>query len=153
MKKPLSIVSLDARLSHVVTQFDRQPDYLIQTHLGKYLIIVTSGYFEQVVQASLTEFARHRSPPEIANYVDSTLSWEGSINRHKLARILNRFDGKWFTEIEKLAQPAEKQAIDSVKELRDQLAHGNENGTGYAAARNYHFLVRSYSDHLFSVIP
>lgn len=44
-------------------------------------------------------------------------------------------------------------ALDSVKELRDQIAHGVDNGTGYGVIKNYHQLVRSYVDRLLFVLP
>ena len=101
----------------------------------------------------MAEFTRPRAHTQIVSYVDTTMSWEGSINRFKLERILGRFDKRWFQSLESAADAAEKNAVDSVKELRDQLAHGNDNGTGYATARSYHFLVRNYVDHLLAILP
>lgn len=153
MQKPAQILALETKLSYSVAKFDAQTDVYLQSHLARYLIIVTAGYFEQAVQSSLTNFTRPRAQIQIANYVDTTLAWEGSINRNKLERILARFDRTWFLNLEARALDAEKQAVDSVKDLRDQLAHGNDNGIGYSTARTYHFLVRDYVSHLIDVLP
>ncbi|RTM14530.1 MAG: hypothetical protein EKK33_05085 [Bradyrhizobiaceae bacterium] len=153
MQKPAQIAALETKLTYSVTKFDALTDIYLQSHLAKYLIIVTAGYFEQVVQSSLTNYARPRAQSEIVNYIDTTLSWEGSINRRKLERILARFDSAWFTALEAIALDAEKQAVDSVKDLRDQLAHGNDNGIGYGTARTYHFLVRNYASRLIQILP
>lgn len=153
MQKPIQILSLETRLDNLVSKFDAQTDFFLQAHLARYLIIVTSGYFEQAIQISLAEFARPRAHTQIVSYVDTTISWEGSINRYKLERILGRFDKQWFQSLETTAAEAEKNAVDSVKELRDQLAHGSDNGTGYAVARGYHFLVRDYVGRLLAVLP
>ena len=153
MQKPTQILSLESKLDYSVSKFDALNDIYLQSHLARYLIIVTAGYFEQVVQASLTGFTQPRAQSQIVNYVDTTLSWEGSINRSKLERILNRFDKTWFSAVEAKAQDAQKGAVDSVKDLRDQLAHGNDNGIGYSTARTYHFLVREYAAHLLSIVP
>ena len=153
MQKPAQIVALETKLTYSVTKFDSLTDIYLQSHLAKYLIIITAGYFEQVVQSSLTNYARPRAQGEIVNYVDTTLAWEGSINRNKLERILARLDISWFKALEAAALDAEKQAVDSVKDLRDQLAHGNDNGVGYGTARGYHFLVRGYASRLIGVLP
>jgi hypothetical protein len=153
MLKPLPIVSLERRLDHAITKFDEQSDIYLQSHIARYLIIVTAGYFEQVVQSVLQDFAKPRGSPEIVNYVEATLAWEGSINRAKLSRILDRFDPGWFPKIEAVANDAQKNAVDSVKDLRDQLAHGAENGTGYGVAKTYHVGVRGYAAHLVTVLP
>jgi hypothetical protein len=77
MKNPIQILSLETKLDYVVSKFDLQSDIYLQSHLAKYLIIVTSGYFEQCVQNCLAEFARPRAQIQIVNYVDATLAWEG----------------------------------------------------------------------------
>jgi HEPN superfamily RiboL-PSP-like protein len=153
MQKPQQILALETKLSYSVTKFDALSDLYLQSHLARYLIIITAGYFEQVVQASLTGFAQARAHTQVVNYVDTTLAWEGSINRSKLERILGRFDKTWFAALEARALDAEKGAVDSVKDLRDQLAHGNDHGIGYSTARAYHFLVRDYASRLLSILP
>lgn len=153
MQKPIQILSLESKLDYSVSKFDATSDIYLQSHLARYLVIMTAGYFEQVVQASLTGFAQSRAHNQIVNYVDTTLSWEGSINRNKLERILGRFDKTWFSAVEARAQDPQKRAVDSVKDLRDQLAHGNDNGIGYSTARTYHFLVREYASHLLNILP
>ncbi len=146
-------MSLEKKLDFLIERFDAQTDVFLQSHLSRYLIIITAGYFEQVVQNALVKFATDRSHQDVANYVDSTLSWEGSINRDKLSRILKRFNHSWFEKLEAATTEAEKNAIDSVKELRDQLAHGLDNGTGYAVARNYHLQVRGYVERFHQILP
>lgn len=153
MLKPLSIISLEKKLDYAISQFDAQSDVYLQSHISRYLIIVTAGYFEQVVQNTLLEFSKPRSSVQIASYVESTLAWEGSINRAKLLRILDRFDRSWYPIIESLANDEQKNAVDSIKDLRDQLAHGGENGTGYGVAKAYHTGVRGYATHLVASIP
>jgi len=153
MLKPLPIVSLEKRLDHAIAKFDKQSDIYLQSHIARYLIIVTAGYFEQVVQVALRKFTKPRASPQIISYVEATLAWEGSINRAKLLHILDRFDPSWFPKIEARANDAQKNAVDSIKDLRDQLAHGAENGTGYGVAKMYHAGVRGYAEHLVAVLP
>jgi RiboL-PSP-HEPN len=153
MQKTLKILSLEKKLDYLIEKFDTQTDVFMQSHLSRYLIIITAGYFEQAIQNALVKFATDRAHQDIVNYVDSTLSWEGSINRDKLSRILKRFNQSWFEKLEASTTEAEKNAIDSVKELRDQLAHGLDNGTGYTVARNYHLQVRGYVERFHEIIP
>jgi hypothetical protein len=153
MLKPMQIVALEQRLDYAISKFDVETELFVQSHLGRYLVILTAGYVEQTIQSALTDFARRTAHPDIALFVSNTLAWEGSINRDKLSKILKRFNGSWYEEIESAATDAEKNAIDSIKELRDQLAHGLDNGTGYGVIKNYHLLVRSYVDRVLVVLP
>lgn len=153
MQKPQQILALEARIDYLISKIDAQADIFLQSHLGRYLLILTAGYFEQAVQSALTQFTQARAQPQIVNYISTSLGWEGSINRDKLGRILDRFDRAWFIQLESATTDAEKNALDSVKELRDQLAHGVDNGTGYGVIKSYHQLVRSYVGHLLTVLP
>lgn len=153
MQKPIQILSLEQRLDYAISKFDQQTDIFVQSHLARYLAILTAGYFEQAVQSALSDFAKRVSHTDVANYIDATLAWEGSINRDKLGRILKRFNESWYESVESIATDSEKNAVDSIKELRDKLAHGVDNGTGYGTVKVYHKETRGYVERLLQVLP
>ncbi len=117
------------------------------------MAILTPGFFEQAVQTALGDFAKRCAHNDVSNYVDSTLAWEGSINREKLSKILKRFNESWYEAVELIATDSEKNAVDSIKELRDKLAHGVDNGTGYGTIKGYHQQTRAYVERLLQVLP
>ena len=153
MQKPIQIQSLEQRLDYAISKFDQEQDLFVQSHLARYLAIITAGYFEQAVQSALTDFTSRSARQELTNYVDATLAWEGSINRDKLARILGRFNETWFESIEAIASDGEKNAVDSIKQLRDRLAHGLDNGTGYGTIKAYHQQTRMYVERILQILP
>lgn len=144
------IFALEARLDFLIDKMDETTDIYMQAHHGRYLAILTAGYFEKAVQSAIIEFARNRSSREVTRFVERQISWEGSINRIKLKQILERFDDDIFERIEKIVDEEAKNAVDSIKGLRDQLAHGDDNGTGYGTVKRYHAGVRAYARAVFS---
>ncbi|WP_373280042.1 hypothetical protein [Palleronia salina] len=47
------------------------------------------------------------------------------------------FDPNWWREVCLSLDPEDLSAIDSLKTLRDKIAHGKPNGTGFVTIRNY----------------
>lgn len=144
------ILALETRLDYLISRMDETQDIFMQAHHGRYLAILTAGYFEKAVQLAIIEFARTRSTKEIRRFVERQISWEGSINRAKWKSILERFDDGIFERIEGAVDDEAKNAVDSIKSLRDQLAHGDDNGTGYGTIKRYHAGVRQYARGVFA---
>lgn len=138
------VFALESRIDNFVKRAEEISDLYLQAHFGRYLAILTAGYFEKAIQSAIVEFARQRSNEQVTRFVESQISWEGSINRSKFKAILDRFDADIFHRVEGSVDEEAKAAVDSVKTLRDQLAHGNDNGTGYGTIKGYHFGVRRY---------
>ncbi len=97
-----------------------------------------AGLVERSVQLILAEYARLRSTPEIARYVQRNAEWENSLNCEKIERLLERFDPKWWPSIKSKVNEEARSGVDSLKTIRDQLAHGGDNGTGLTSTKKYH---------------
>lgn len=96
-----------------------------------------AGLVEKSVQLIVAEYARRRSNETISRYVQKHVEWENSLNCEKIARLLEWFDSSWWAQIEASASEESRLAIDSLKTIRDQLAHGRDNGTGLVNIKRY----------------
>jgi hypothetical protein len=67
-------------------------------------------------------------------------------------RILERLDPQWWADLSAALSAEERAAIDSLKDLRDQIAHGNYNGTGFQTVRAYYVAARSFIAKLGNLI-
>lgn len=144
MSYPQLIITLENRLDYLIKKTDGLEDLYFQSQMGRHLAILTAGYFEKSIQSIVSEFARRHSRKEIARFVERRMSREWSINREKLKKITEEIDKELFLKIEGNVGDDAKSAVDSIKNIRDQLSHGEDNGTSYGVIRDYHFKVRQY---------
>ena len=74
------------------------------------------------------------------------------MNCDKIERVLHRFDKDWWPALELRTAAENMAAIDSLKTLRDQIAHGKPNGTGYITVKGYYKRSRQFIADFAAVI-
>lgn len=110
----------------------------VQAIASNYLAIAACGLVEVVVQEILYDFTRNNSSPKTASYVRSKLNWVITLNCPKIDALLRAFDPEWGILFNEKTSDRQKYAINSLRNLRNQLAHGKHNGTGYPTVRRYY---------------
>ena len=129
-------------LEVVMNQIEHEIDGLdfakIQTIAANYLAVAASGLLETGVQTILVEFAENHSSPRVSKYVERELSWKSTLNCHKIDSLLAHFEPSWKEEFCKRRSKAQRDAINSLKTLRDCVAHGKHNGTRYTVVKDYY---------------
>jgi RiboL-PSP-HEPN len=144
------IFALERRLDYLIAKMDDTTELYMQAHNGRYLAMLTAGYLEKSVQSAILEFTKKRSSLEVTRFVEKQIAWESSVNRSKLRGIRERFGDGIFERIDGIVDEETRNAVDSIKSLRDQLAHGDDNGTGYGTVKRYHAGVRQYVRAVFA---
>lgn len=127
-------------------------DLRAQGICAKYIAIIAAGHIEIVTQRNLYEYARRRSEERIANFVLSTIQWENSLNCEKIKKILDKFDSGLKKKIFSLLDNETVEAIDSLKNLRDILAHGGDNGVSLGTVKRYFSAVDRYAQAMHQVL-
>lgn len=112
-------------------------DLIIQPLIAGNMIIRSAGFVERSVKHILFHYAKDRSNREIASFISKSIDRENSLNCEKIERILNRFDDRWWPAIREGTTYSSRSSIDSLKDLRDTIAHGGSNGTGLATVQSY----------------
>ena len=110
----------------------------MQNIAANYLAVAASGLVETGIQTILYEFTTKRCSPQVRRYVQDRLGWAATLNCKKIDTLLGRFDTTWRDEFCTQRTDKQKKAIDSLKTLRDQVAHGKQNGTGYVRVKDYY---------------
>ena len=123
-----------------------------QSVYSSFLIIRASGLTENAIAAILADYANLHSNKELSNFVEKTVSWENSLNCNKISGLLNKFDSDWWKYIENNTTEAQRSAVDSLKALRDQVAHGKTNGTGFNIVRQYYQELKPFLETVGKVI-
>ncbi len=129
-----------------------EDDTRIQGYLAKYLAIMASAYIEISLKEELAAFCQKRSHPVITEFVKTTVSYENSMGCTKLESVLCKFDKRLWDELKLKLSEEELLSIDSLKALRDQIAHGRDNNTGYLVITRYFNAITDFPDKLAAAL-
>lgn len=127
-------------------------DLKVQAFLARSLVILASSYIELSVREVIGEYCRHRSAPALTNFVMVSISHENSLNCRKIENIVGRLGLDFQSRLKPLLSNEEQAAIDSLKALRDQIAHGGDNNTGYIVITRYFKAVEDFPMHLHQAL-
>jgi hypothetical protein len=121
----------------------------VQARLTEYICIRVSGFLEQAVRQIFYELARRKGDRALARFVSEQLSWETNFNAERLCNVIGRFDPDWQRDMEAYLQDDNrKNALDSIKNNRNNLAHGEWVGVGLATMKEWYKRVTDSVDHL-----
>jgi RiboL-PSP-HEPN len=115
-------------------------DSEMQSHWAKYLCIRVSGFLEVSVYTIYKKYAKDKASPFVANYVEKQLSSFQNPKMEKILNITRSFNPKWAEELElKLTNNSEiKDSIDSIVDVRNKIAHGENVGITYIKIKRYY---------------
>ena len=116
------------------------------SHWARYLCVLTSGYVEVSLRATLADYVRTRARPEILNYVESQLERITNLNEERVYQLLTAFRPQWDEVFRRLRSDEQKDALDSVVANRNQLAHGASVGLTLARMTDYYRQITSVVD-------
>lgn len=106
--------------------------------LANALVLRTCGLIEDSILLPIQEYARVNGNQKISKFISKKVEWMNSFDCEKISNLLNEFDQSWWPAIhDKVGQEC-LSSIDSLKAIRDQIAHGKYNGTGFRVVKSYH---------------
>jgi hypothetical protein len=112
----------------------------MQSHWAKYLCVRVSGFLEVAVSTIYKKYAKNKASPFVVNYVERQLSSFQNPKMEKILNITRSFNPKWAEDIElELSKNTEiKDSIDSIVEVRNKIAHGENIGITYSKMKGYY---------------
>ncbi len=152
---PLRVTQNGQRIDSLLVMMDTavsDVDPRIQNVFANHIILAGSGYVEIAVLATLSEYGRQHGNPRIARFVEKAIARNNSLNCEKIEKILHQFDKDWWPAIEARTAVENTSAIDSLKTLRDQIAHGKPNGTGYITVKDYYTKSKRFVSDFVAVV-
>lgn len=127
-------------VDHTISAMDKviwDVDDRIQTVFSKHVVLAGAGLIENAVSTILYEYCKNNSNRQIQRFVSRSVERQNSLNCQKIREILDGFDKEWWLKLKEKAPKKLILSVDSLKTLRDQVAHGEHNGTNYSTVRGY----------------
>jgi hypothetical protein len=113
-------------------------DLSLQAHWARYFCVLTAGVLENAITEIYSEFVQRVSHPAVVNYAVSRLKRIQNPKADKFVETARSFSQTWADSLEAfLAIDGRKDAIDSIMNLRHQIAHGKNVGVSVVQIRDY----------------
>ncbi|UOQ75210.1 HEPN domain-containing protein [Hymenobacter cellulosilyticus] len=148
----LVIERLERKLDSLFLVVDALPEGEAKARLADYLCIRIAGLIERVVKQLVGDFMDGASQQEINKYVTTKLSSVTNLNHIKLAKLLESFSIDWQDEYTRNATDAEIASLDSILRLRNSIAHGGDQTTGYSNVKAHYANVKTVIGRLKLII-
>lgn len=137
---PPNATSNRQRIDSIIMQMDgaiSSAEFRIQNVFSSHLVILASGHVEISVREIINRYVSQKSNLKINKFITHTIERENSLNCEKIGRVLDKFDMNWRIELAQIVLTSERESINSLNTLRDQIAHGKQNSTGYITVKEY----------------
>lgn len=137
-----------ARLEkHVNDLFDRvepvKPEDQLKGDLNRYIAVRVSGYLEQAVVALARSACSTGAFGETQRFSLSWLDRAPNPSSRELVRLANRFSVVWAEDLERFLGEEERGSrLNALIGIRNDIAHGKNQGVSLQQARDYFGLAR-----------
>ena len=118
----------------------------LQSDYARYLCILVCGFVETAVTELLLEHARSNSSPTIQRFVEARTQRLTNLNCERLGQLLGDFNPDWRSAIGAILVDEKKDALDSVLNLRNKIAHGGSVGLTYHRISEYYGHIKPIID-------
>ena len=126
------------RLDELFQKAKHLPDPEVQSHWSRYLCVLVSGFLENSVRITYTEYARNRSDLSVANFVESRLR---QFQNPKMGAILDLaagFNQDWKQRLENDTKGQLSESVNSIVGNRHKIAHGESVGLTLQTLNQYY---------------
>jgi hypothetical protein len=114
----------------------------ISGDMNCYLCVRVSGFLEQSLLAASRSLCEARSSRESLKFSLSWLERAPNPRADEIIRLVNRFDANWSQELRTLLSEDERQTrINSLLGIRNDIAHGKNQGVSKTQAWEYYQLA------------
>lgn len=113
-------------------------DFALQGHWARYLCVMVAGLVENGLKEIFSDYIQSKSAKPVADYAIAYLTKLQNPKAEKVMELVGSFKKEWRTELETfLADKGRKDAIDSIMNNRNQIAHGKDVGVTVVSVSNY----------------
>ncbi|MBA3017259.1 hypothetical protein KKG29_05755 [Patescibacteria group bacterium] len=109
----------------------------LQADFAKYLCILVSGYLEKSISQCTLIYANRSGTPQLERFIEKSTRRFTNANSEKILSLLGSFDPQWRSQLEVFLVDEKKDAVDSVVDLRNNIAHGKSPGITFHRIQNY----------------
>ncbi|QDO42536.1 hypothetical protein FNV62_34400 [Streptomyces sp. RLB3-17] len=124
-------------------------DLEIASDLGRYLCVRVSGFLEQATQVILHDYCSRNAWGEVQTFAHSWLDRMPNLSADALIKLVKRFSNSWAFELEELLSKEERRAsLNALIGIRNDVAHGKQQGMSRQQAWEYFELAEMIVDWL-----
>ncbi len=123
-------------------------DVELQSDFARYLCVLVSGYLESAVAELVLEHARRSGSPSLQRFVERNTRRFTNANTERLQNLLGSFDPDWRQTLESFLVDELKDAVNSIVDLRNSIAHGGSVGLTYQRIADYYARVQRVVDRI-----
>jgi hypothetical protein len=128
-----------------------ESDAELQSDFARYLVILVSGFLETAVSELLLAHARQTGAPSFQRFVESRTRHFANANCQRLQALLGSFDPDWRVSLDRFLSDELRDAVDSVVNLRNTIAHGGSVGITYQRISDYYKRIKKVIDYIADV--
>lgn len=134
---------LASRVRHLQSLIDKarlasSDDLSLQGHWGRYLCILVAGFLEKTIGEIYAEFGRRAGSDPVARFVERKVARIRNPKSQQFIEIAASFKQEWSTQLEIfLNRDGRREAIDSIINTRNLVAHGESAGITVVRVSEY----------------
>jgi len=114
------------------------PDLQLQAEWARYICVLAAGFMERSLSAIYVEYIRTNSAGPISKHGQFYAERVPNAKAEQFVEIAKRFDPAWGQALDDfLAEDGRKDAIDSIVNNRNLIAHGGDSGITVARVADY----------------
>ena len=143
----IRIVGALQRIDNLQAKAKAEPvssDLELQSQIARFLCVLSSGLIEQAVIQTLSAYAKRQSHQNVARYVGSNITRLRNAKFEDVLIVLGHFNPEWREYFETSTPRDVKDAIDSIVNNRNQIAHGGQAGISLTTFMEYYKRVKSF---------
>lgn len=113
-------------------------DVELLAHWARYFCVLSAGLLENGLKEIYSEYVARTASGRVAGYARARLATIRNPDSEKLVETTRSFDSSWAKALEQFMDDnGRKDAIDSIMNLRHQIAHGKNAGVSYVVLSDY----------------
>ena len=144
--------AIHGHCKRIEAAFDRSAaishDPELLSDYAKYLCVLVSGFIEKSLAEIALEHARRVGAPSVQRFFEKNTARFTNANSEKVLQLLGSFDPDWRSDVENILVDQNKDAFDSVVNLRHQIAHGASVGVTYIRIKEYFKAIKKVIEHI-----
>ena len=138
------LASFEAKIENLLKRADEAGlDDELRAGLARYACVLTSGYLEEGVRLVLRTWCGSKAHPTVDAYVNRQLEWFYNAKTGRILDLLSHFSNDWREEFDSALTDEERDAINSVVNNKNLIAHGKDVGISTEPMKRYFKACRS----------
>lgn len=141
--KNVQIHRYETRLDKLFEEIKNLPEEndWLKSHWSRYLCVLVAGYLETAICEIYVDYAKH-APPNVHRFVETHLRRFQNPNMEKILQVTGAFSSDWASSLQTETEGETKDAVDSIVNLRNQIAHGKDSGISYSQMKSYYITAK-----------